>query len=347
MRRKTIGVISFIAVLILGAALSSMYVKPNDKDILSLFGLVFPYVYLGALLVIPLAWRHHKITFLLGVCVLIFGLKPMLSYVKPGFESKDERAQVQVLTYNAMMGVKLVDSKHQFSEKRKVLFKELMLRDPQPDVICVQEANRMVRDAYKEIIDYPYVHEIETRGAVIYSRLPMINTGDIDFGQNVNSCLWADIRSEAGDTLRIYSMHLESNRLSQESYEFLEGEEYETQQAISGIVDLVTKYPRYAGKRGNQAELVKSHMNRSPYPVIACGDLNDPPMSYTYHTIKKGLNDTFLDNGAGFGTTWIGPIPMLRIDYIFASKELENTGFYCLESDLSDHYPIKAAFNLL
>ena len=223
---------------------------------------------MGTLLIIPLAWRRHKITFLLGVCVLIFGLKPMLSYVKPGISSKVKKAQVQVLTYNAMMGVQLVDKKHQFTEKRKDLFKELMLREPQPDIICVQEANRLVRGAYKEVIDYPYVHEIETRGAVIYSRFPMIKTGQIDFGQNVNSCLWADIIPLPGDTIRIYSMHLESNRLSQESYEFLEGEGYETQQAISGIVDLVTKYPKYAGKRGNQAELVKGHMNKSPYPVL-------------------------------------------------------------------------------
>ncbi len=347
MRKKTIGVISFLSVLILGTALSSMYVKPNDKDILSLFGLIFPYVYITCLLIIPLAYRRHKITFLLGLGLLVFGAKPMLSYVKPGKSSNPHKAHLQVLTYNAMMGTKLVDAQHQFSQTRKELFKELMLRAPQPDVICVQEANKMVRSAYKEVINYPYIHEIKTRGAVIYSRYPMIATGQIDFGQNVNSCLWADIVLELGDTVRIYSMHLESNRLSQESYEFLEEEQYETHQAISGIVDLITKYPLYAGKRGNQAELVKRHMNVSPYPIIACGDLNDPPMSYTYRTIKKGLNDTFLDNGAGFGTTWIGAIPMLRIDYIFASKEIKNTGFYCLESDLSDHYPIKASFNLL
>ena len=70
-------------------------------------------------------------------------------------------------------------------------------------------------------------------------------------------------------------------------------------------------------------------------------------LCHTHITLlKKGLNDTFLDSGAGIGTTWIGTIPLLRIDYIFASKELDNTGLIKLKNNLSDHYPVKASFNL-
>ncbi len=338
--------LSFSATLILGFALASMYVKPNERDILSLFGLIFPYVYFFGLVVIPLAYKRHKITFLIGLALLIFGLKPLLSYVKPGLSSTNERSDIQVLTYNAMMGRRFVDKHHKVSEDRLTLLSDLMLQDPYPDVICIQEANQLVRDAYlAELTDYKYVHHASMRAAMIISKYPIIDKGQVDFGQKVNSCLWADVLVK-DDTVRIYSLHLESNRLSESSYGFLAKESYEPIEAISGIKDLIVKYPLYAGKRAHQAERVKEHMNHSPYPIIVCGDFNDPPMSYTYKTIKKDLNDTFLDNGSGFGTTWIGAIPMLRIDYIFASDELDNIGFFCLESDLSDHYPVKASFKI-
>ena len=323
-----------------------MYIKPNGKDILPLFGLVFPYVYLLALLAIPFSYRHHKIIFFTGSCLLLIGIKPLLSYVNPRFSFTKKEGDLHVMTYNTMMGYKIVDKKNQFSKERQLLFNQLIRRDPIPDIICAQEASTMVIEAFREVIDYPYIHKIYQRGAIIISRYPIIAKGQVDFGSKLNSCLWADIVVRPGDTIRVYSTHLESNRLDQNSYEFIEKEEYKPKEAFEGIKDLFSKYPLYAGKRGNQAENVKAHVNASPHKVIVCGDLNDPPMSYTYRTVKKGLNDTFLDNGSGFGTTWTGAIPMLRIDYIFASKELINTAFFCLKSDFSDHYPVKASFNL-
>ena len=122
-------------------------------------------------------------------------------------------------------------------------------------------------------------------------------------------------------------------------------EEYRSLDAIQGLKDFALKYPSYAGIRAEQAIKVKAHMNESPYPVIVGGDFNDPPVSFTYKVLKKGLTDTFLQSGQGFGTTWSGAVPMLRIDYIFASKSLINTSYTCVESDFSDHYPVNASFN--
>ena len=288
MKKRLFGILGFFATIILGLALASMYVKPNNKDVLSLFGLVFPYIYLFALIVLPFLYRQHKITFFLGLFLLIFGLKPILSYVKPGSVNTLKSEDLQVMTFNAMMGFKMVDSHHQFKEKNQDNLDKLLLQYPPPAIVCVQEASSMVRKAFSTTFKGYNHHEIDRRGAIILSKYKIFNKGEIDFGSKLNSCLWADIQVTVKDTIRVYSLHLESNRLSKSSYAFLAKDDYEPQEAIEGIKDLIIKYPQYAEKRGKQALMVKAHINKSPYPVIVCGDLNDPPMSYTYHTIKKG-----------------------------------------------------------
>ncbi len=83
------------------------------------------------------------------------------------------------------------------------------------------------------------------------------------------------------------------------------------------------------------------HMNSSPYPVILCGDFNDPPFSYAYNTLSKDLNDTFIDEGKGTGATYIGKIPFFRIDFILYDKLL-CINHEVINSKWSDHYPIMA-----
>lgn len=277
--------------------------------------------------------------------MLILGLKGMSTYVKPFSDSYKPEGNFHVMTYNVMVGWKMLDKNNKPSESRYEAFKSLIEEEPMPGVICTQESSKRADEILKDSLGYSFVHKIEKRSPSIFSKYPIVSNGQISFGSSLNSCLWADIKIE-NDTLRIYSVHLESNRLSNSSYDFLVQDEYETSKAVKGIMSFLLKYPVFAGKRADQAILVREHIESSPYPVVVSGDFNDPPMSYTYRTLKSELNDTFLDNGRGFGTTWTGAIPLLRIDYIFASKEINNTAFICMDSDLSDHYPIKASFQL-
>jgi len=327
LRKKAIGIIGFLVAIALILAIIAPHVRPNQRDILVLFGLIFPYTFL-----------------------LAGSIRNFTSYVKPSLsKNKVVAGDLTVLSYNAMMGVKLVNEKHVFNKERQARFDELMHRDVAPHVICAQEVNDIVDQALKASFNYPHYHKLKKRGAIIMSKFPMIKKGSVDFGAQLNSCLWADIVVPVGeqqDTVRIYSAHFESNRLSQSSYEFLAKEDYEGAEAIAGIKDLITKYPRYASKRGEQALKVKAHIDKSPYPVILAGDFNDPPMSYTYHVFEEDLCDSFIEEGYGWGTTWIGAIPMLRIDYILSSPEMKIVDFQCLQSDMSDHFPVKATYSL-
>ena len=97
-------------------------------------------------------------------------------------------------------------------------------------------------------------------------------------------------------------------------------------------------------KRALQAQVVKDHINRSPFPVIVVGDFNDTPVSYAYRKIRKGLNDSFVNSGYGAGFTYKGNYPPNRIDYILYDNSLINSYFEIIKVKYSDHYPIIAYF---
>ena len=95
-------------------------------------------------------------------------------------------------------------------------------------------------------------------------------------------------------------------------------------------------------KREEQAIVLAEHIKSSPHKVIVCGDLNDPPASYSYHKISCKLKDSFRESGKGSGKTYHhSSYPDFRIDNIFHSKELKSFGHtVSTEIEISDHYPI-------
>ena len=53
------------------------------------------------------------------------------------------------------------------------------------------------------------------------------------------------------------------------------------------VKDLILKMKNNYLKRAEQADSIHAEIERSPYPVLVCGDFNDTPASYTYHRYRK------------------------------------------------------------
>lgn len=70
------------------------------------------------------------------------------------------------------------------------------------------------------------------------------------------------------------------------------------------VKDLVLKMKSNYLKRAEQADTIHAEIERSPYPVLVCGDFNDTPASYTYRQIRKGLIDGFRDCGSDYQYTF-------------------------------------------
>ena len=96
--------------------------------------------------------------------------------------------------------------------------------------------------------------------------------------------------------------------------------------------------------RTEQSDRIAQEITESPYPIILCGDFNDTPVSYAYHTLSAELEDAFIDKGTGIGNTYIGAFPSFRIDYILHSESLETAAFRVLPEKYSDHHAVVAEF---
>ena len=86
--------------------------------------------------------------------------------------------------------------------------------------------------------------------------------------------------------------------------------------------------------------MLREEIDRSPYPIVFCGDVDDVPNSYTYFKIKGSMQDAFLKKGFGFGRTYQFISPTLRIDYLMADKKFRIDQFTTLDYKYSEHYPL-------
>lgn len=106
---------------------------------------------------------------------------------------------------------------------------------------------------------------------------------------------------------------------------------------VKAAKDLILKMKDNYRKRADQADSIHAEIERSPYPVLVCGDFNDTPASYTYRQIRKGLTDGSRDCGSGYQYTFRQLYKLWRIDYVFYSKPLKGHECYSPEKSYSDH----------
>ncbi len=178
-------------------------------------------------------------------------------------------------------------------------------------------------------------------GLIIFSKFPIINRQTIsNYPYNYNSNFqFVDIVKNA-DTIRVFNCHLQSLRFSPTNLNYIQNPSIKTETDIEKSKNVIIKFRNAFLKRQVQADSVRAEIEKSPYPVIVCGDFNDVPNSYPYETIGKGLQDAFVKKGAGMGRTFSGISPTLRIDNIFVDKQFSVTQFFRNPKKLSDHFSI-------
>ncbi len=349
-------VLNVIAIICLLLSYAAAAFTPTAMGYLSLFGLAYPFALLGNLIFVGYwFFKKRKYTVFSGLTILV-GLNHFTHFFQLSITgSADPNAsQLKVLTYN--VHVFDVYDKVEGAATRDAIY-DLLNRE-QADVICFQEFYQSeknktfpTRDTLLEFLPTPYYHERYTHaisgeryfGVVTLSKYPIVKKGFVPFSTDVNNfCIYVDILKD-GDTLRVYNAHLQSIRLKPEDYDLAKGKT-----AQSEIDDaskrIAMRLKNAFVKRQEQVDRIAASIRVSPYPVILCGDFNDPPVSYTYSRLTDQLEDSFTSCGNGIGNTYIGAFPSFRIDYILHSKMLEAVNYQTLPEKLSDHHAITATF---
>ena len=150
-----------------------------------------------------------------------------------------------------------------------------------------------------------------------------------------------------GQKVCIINNHLQSYGISEKEREdfhhILQGD-VEADTARIETLQLIEKLSKGTTRRAAQVRMVAARIQqrlKEGLPVIACGDLNDTPISYTHRTLSKGLTDCYIASGNGPGRSFNRNGIYTRIDHILCSDFFKPYGAKVDNSiHTSDHYPI-------
>ncbi len=342
---KMILTLNIIAVVCLFCSYLAPGIDPQNYWIFSFFALMYPILFILNLLFI-MYWLFIDIKYaLISLLSLAFGYKNISSYV--GFNSSNEISKnykVSVISYNISNAIEAYDKRRDVKEHKQEKMGGFLSRFKDEDIICLQEVGKYASDIIKKNFSDYNIHKFD-KGTVILTRHKMLKKGQIEFGTKTNSCLWADIVLDV-DTVRVYSIHLQSNKISKDANEMITHGNIQEEKTWKNLFGIFRKYNYYHKTRSLQAKTVKEHADLSPYKVIMCGDFNDVPMSYNYTILQHNLVDAFKEKGAGIGSTFNGKIPFLRIDYILVDPDYQVSKFNVVKENYSDHYPVAAVISL-
>ena len=320
--------------------------NPVQFSWLAFFGTAFPWILLAnVLLCIGWAWRLNRFA-LYHLCILALGWQYVTGFIgfHLGRDTVPETA-VTVATHN-LGGLwrgqrKLTDSLY---AKTASDYTRFLQENGFPDILCTQETSGKFYRMLAEKMGYAHTFNLK-KGTVILSRYPMEGGGEIPFGKTANSTLWVDIRI-GKKLVRVYNVHLQSNKVTNDTEKVLEEAELDDGETWHDIGSVLNKVGDATQIRAEQAQLLCDHIARCPTPVIVCGDFNDTPNSYVYNLIVNGLTDTFREKGSGFGTTFGGALPFLRIDYILTEPSFTTYSCETVHGQFSDHYPVFASIGI-
>lgn len=335
--KNAMQTVSLLVVLCTAGSYISPFVNPALFRWFSYFGTAYPWwLLLNVGLVV--FWLTQLNRFVLYHIIMILLGEPYFeTFLGLNRTSRiREQDQITIVTHNlgTMFSGKGGVTK-QRAEELAEQYAQFLKEHGQPDIICTQETQGVFYPILGKKLGYDQRFNLK-KGTVILSRFPILAGGDIPFGRTSNSTLWADIRLPSGEVVRVYNVHLQSNKVTTDATRIIDGE-----QDLDAIGRVMDKVGDATSTRTEQAQRLRDHLLSAKHPVIVCGDFNDTPNSYVYRVVSRGLSDSFKESGQGLGHTFAGAIPFLRIDYILMDPGFKATGCDVVrERRWSDHYPV-------
>lgn len=310
-----------------------------------------------AAMALPL--RGRAVNLILPLIALLVAQKPMKETFALNFRHEAGMPDIRVMSFNvASFNPSRMATRQGDTLVTAAIYSWLREMDT-PDVLCIQEFYHSDREGLDQTLDsmvqaggytYYYMNPDFVSeyggifGTVSFFKQRPIRSGRIPYSSGpVNKGMFHDIVVE-GQRLRILNFHLSSMSIRWQEHPHLSLLE-------SLRLNIGNIFPRLREgneKRKDELECIFEFIDGSPYPVIACADLNALPYSETYQRLLLRMNNTFEAVGLGMGITYHHFPFYVRIDNQFFSEGLRPEYFLThREFKFSDHYPIEAGYSVI
>lgn len=349
-------VLNLLASAVFLIACLAPYINTHQWPAMGFLSLAVPYLAILLFFSI-LFWLVLKpVIALVPVFTLLIGWKQlsviMAWHIQRGFTEQKSDTTLRVIQWNVRGLYGISNSSYTQHRNRQEI--AALINRQHPDIICMQEFNstNLANGAKPDNIslftaatpyyffsrDYTNKKKTYSSGAILFSKYPIIDSGRIQLPDpNYESIIYVDI-VKGNDTMRIFTTHLESYHFTAEDYANMEKIRETDAEMLEASKNLYSKMSLAFARQGEQSNLVRSIMDKSPYPAILCGDFNAVPSSYTYFKVRGNWQDAFLASSFGIGKSYNGLAPTLRIDYILPDNHYIVNQFQMVDEGLSDHH---------
>ncbi|MDB5247690.1 MAG: hypothetical protein JWQ40_2084 [Segetibacter sp.] len=331
------------------------YLNPSVWWFMGLLGLSVPYLALTLVFFIFFWWVVKPVWSIIPIITLLIGWKQLSVLFATNkyetFTEKKDSTHIRIVDWNIRSLVGLSDKADKKRLDRATIPETIIAQNP--DIICLQEFNSSAAQnnfiRFQEKYPYYYFSKDFERekqdyqaGSVIFSKFPIVDSGKVQFpGTSSESLIYADIETPR-KIIRVFTTHMQSFKFKQEDYERIEKIKNTEEKALPASKSIIEKMKLAYTKKGEQANIVRDALDKSPYPAVICGDFNDVPNSYTYFHIRNNWQDVFLATSLGIGRTYLAVAPTLRIDYILPDNNFYIQQFDLVDENLSDHLMLVA-----
>lgn len=337
MVRKLLSLLGNLLAAVAGAGLLARFLPPDVWWPPSIIALLLPVLLVLTLIFVAWCFYRKWLKALVFPCLILAAALPIFTRIFSfglGGAGTSDGETITIVTANVR------GFKNEVSESIPEELSLRFLQNLNPDVLLLQETRSDKEKA-------PYFDEIKAASGLGKRHQPTRKTiatyaNSLNFiadefppRRSFNGFLVTDVKTKLG-TIRIINAHLQSNRISKMAGEL--GTDKDVKEEIGRAESMLRSYGASAAIRASQAEKIRHYARESPYPVIVGGDFNDVPSSYTYQRIlTPRLRDAWVKKGFGMGTTFTGPLPGLRIDFLLVDTSLTIQEIERFDTGYSDH----------
>ncbi len=361
-KRLLVGINLVVCLLFLIACLSPL-VGPADWWPMGFFSLCVPYLIILIIFSIFFWLIVKPILVLIPIITLLIGYKQIEVLIAwhpmAAFQDQQPVNALRIVDWNVSSMYGLSENADKRKHNRLEIADAILKYDP--GVICLQEFNHsFTGDKFSDNIGlfstkYPYYFFSRdytnksgsyASGCIIFSKYPILDSGKVSYaGKNAESIIYADILKQ-GDTIRIYTTHLQSYKFTPADYGDIEKIKDQHDSLFEASRNIIQKMKNAFVKRAIQAKLIRNLTDSGSIASVICGDFNDVPNSYTYFQVRNKRQDAFLKQDFGIGSSYLSLAPALRIDYIFPDDAFDVLQFDMSDQGLSDHSMLIADIQL-